>query len=309
MTLLECENEVHVSTFNHIPVMPAEVMQSLAPAKGACVVDGTLGFGGHARLIMDAIGPTGHFIGIDRDAETLALAQERLKPFEGRADFIHGNYCDIDRFLKTLNVTSVDGILLDLGVSSLQLDNPERGFSFRHDGPLDMRMDPANPISAFDIVNSLSEREIATILREYGEERWHNRIARFIVDARARKPINSTKELTDIILKATPGSYRGQGIHPATRSFQAIRIAVNRELESLTIALDKAVAFLKPGGRLCVIAFHSLEDRIVKTKFRTWSHDGVLQLLTKKPVFAGEQEVDQNPRSRSARLRAAERIK
>lgn len=293
----------------HIPVMSQEVMQFLNLKPGAIVVDGTLGTAGHSQMMMQAVSPGGKLIGIDRDGHSIALAAERLKEFSSQCHLIQDDYRNLNQILNHLEIKEVDCMLFDLGISSYQLDNPERGFSLKLEGPLDMRMDQESFISAYDLVNSLSEREISTILRNFGQERWHNRIAHYLVAQRVRNPIESTKDLTDTVLRAIPQRYHYQKIHPATRTFQAIRIAVNRELEALEIVLEKSIDSLKVGGRIAVIAFHSLEDRIVKEKFRTFAKAGRLQLLTKKPLRPTDTETDNNPRSRSARLRVAERIK
>ncbi len=293
----------------HISVMKEEVLKYLNLQSGDCIVDCTIGTGGHTLSILGAIGPQGHLVGIDRDEDSLKIAQEKSKEFSGRLNFIQNDFRHIDDILKSLEIREVDGILFDLGISSFQLENPERGFSFKSDGPLDMRMDKHSFISAYDLVNSLSEREISSILKNFGEERWHNRIASYLVKERAKKPIESTFDLTNTVLKAIPHRYQNERIHPATRTFQAFRIAVNRELEALEIALDKCMDYLKNGGRLCVISFHSLEDRIVKQKFRYFAKEGQVKLLTKKPLRPSSEETGQNHRSRSARLRVAERIK
>lgn len=293
----------------HIPVMPKEVMQYLNLKPGMIVVDGTLGTGGHSQMIVRAISPEGELIGIDRDGHSLAVAAQRLKEFSSQCHLVQDDYRNLDHVLNQLGIREVDCIFFDLGISSYQLDDPQRGFSLKLDGPLDMRMDQESFISAYDLVNSLSEREISTILRNFGQERWHNRIAHYLVVHRLRNPIASTKDLTDTVLKAIPHRYHYQKIHPATRTFQAIRIAVNRELEALEIVLDKSIDFLKIGGRIGVIAFHSLEDRIVKEKFRIFANAGRLKLLVKKPLRPTDAEIDNNPRSRSARLRVVERIK
>jgi 16S rRNA (cytosine1402-N4)-methyltransferase len=296
------DNPVHVS------VMHREVMEFLRPSPGGCFLDGTLGLGGHAASIAEAIGPQGHLIGLDRDENSLELAKARLSGFKGRLDLVQSDFRDFDAVLKQLGVKELDGMLLDLGISSFQMDNPARGFSFRLEGPLDMRMDQNGFVSAYELVNSLGEEELAKIIFNFGEERYSRRIARMIVQYRATKPVETTHELEEIIFKAVPASYRHMRIHPATRTFQAIRIAVNRELESLKIVLDKAVDHLKVGGRIAVISFHSLEDRIVKEKFRNLSKEEQVSLLMKKPLMPGDEEIQANPRSRSARLRVAERV-
>ena len=304
----QVENDMDQQTV-HIPVMAQEVMQFLNLKPGAIVVDGTLGTAGHSQMMAQAVSPGGQLIGIDRDGHSLAVAAQRLKEFSSQCHLIQDDYRNLNQILHQLGIQEVDAMLFDLGISSYQLDNPERSFSLKLEGPLDMRMDQESFISAYDLVNSLSEREISTILRNFGQERWHNRIAHYLVAQRVRNPIESTKDLTDTILKAIPHRYHYQKIHPATRTFQAIRIAVNRELEALEIVLDKSIDSLKVGGRIAVIAFHSLEDRIVKEKFRTFAKAGRLQLLTKKPLRPTDQETDNNPRSRSARLRVAQRLK
>ncbi|MFA5088456.1 MAG: 16S rRNA (cytosine(1402)-N(4))-methyltransferase RsmH [Candidatus Omnitrophota bacterium] len=292
----------------HIPVMLKEVVENLNLSPGACIVDCTLGLGGHAVAIAKQIGPQGLLIGIDRDEESIRLARESLQQESARFDIVQDDYRNIDKILDKLGVKKVDGIVFDLGISSYQLSSPARGFSFNSEGPLDMRLDQNSYISAYDIVNSLSEKEISTILRNFGQERWHNRIAHYVVEQRNKKPIASTKDLSDTVLRAIPARFRRQRIHPATRTFQAIRIAVNRELESLEIALEKCINYLKIGGRISVISFHSLEDKIVKEKFRHFNKIGQLSLIVKKPLRPTEEEVRNNGRSRSARLRVAERI-
>lgn len=292
---------------DHIPVLCKEVIEYLRPHDGGIFIDCTLGLGGHAQAILQAAGPQSRIIGIDRDAKSLQMAAERLKPYLSQCVFVHEDFRNIDKILRRMEIAEVDGILLDLGISSYQLNDPQRGFSFQEDGPLDMRMDQDSPISAFDLVNSLSEKEISSILKDYGEERWHNRIARYIIHQRSRHPIETTQELSGIVLKAMPPRKTWQRIHPATRTFQAFRIAVNRELESLDILLDQCVDLLKAEGRIAVIAFHSLEDRIVKHKFRALAQSGKVKLVVKKPLRPSEEEAGRNPRARSARLRVAER--
>jgi len=291
----------------HVPVMLKEVMDYLLLPSGGCFVDCTLGLGGHSEAAAAYLGGEGRIIGIDRDNASLKVAQQRLSRTDVHCDFIHEDFRKIDQILEQYDVNQIDGIFFDLGISSYQMDNPERGFSLMTEGPLDMRMDQEAAFSAYDLINSLSEKELSTILKIYGEERLHNRIARFLVAERGQHPIESTSELKKVVLKALPAKYRRQKIHPATRTFQAFRIAVNRELESLEIALEKCVEYLKPGARICVISFHSLEDRIVKQKFKMLNLNGLLNIITKKPLRPSEEEVQHNVRARSARLRVGER--
>ncbi|MDD3374668.1 MAG: 16S rRNA (cytosine(1402)-N(4))-methyltransferase RsmH [Candidatus Omnitrophica bacterium] len=293
----------------HIPVMMKEILQHLNFSEGACVLDCTLGLGGHSREIAKKIGPQGLLIGIDRDEDSIALAQQNLEDFSGRCAFVQKDFRDLDVALDGLGISQVDGILFDLGVSSYQMDTAERGFSIRSVGPLDMRMDRNSFISAYDLINSLSSKEISLILKNFGEERWHDRIADHLVKSRVKHPIQSTEELTEIILKAIPRRFQDHHIHPATRTFQAFRIAVNRELEAIEIALKKAIRYLRPGGAICVISFHSLEDRIVKEKFKYFAKEQMLEIITKKPLRPTDEEIERNARSRSARLRVARRIK
>lgn len=283
-------------------------MEALNPSGDKIFVDCTLGLGGHARFILESLGPTGRLIGIDKDAQSLQAAKERLKDFSSQCIFVHEDFRSLDRVLNSLNIREVDGILFDLGISSFQLDHLERGFSFQSEGPLDMRMDQDSPISAYDLVNSLSEKELSKILKEYGEERWHNRIARYLVAERKACPIETTAQLRQIILRAIPYRNYKDKSHPATRSFQALRIAVNRELESLEMGLEACLKYVKAGGRIVVISFHSLEDRIVKLKFRSLSQSDQVKIITKKPLRPAQEEVYSNPRARSARLRVAERL-
>jgi 16S rRNA (cytosine1402-N4)-methyltransferase len=288
--------------------MPAEVEGALGLKEGAVVVDGTLGLGGHALMIAAKIGAQGHLIGIDQDAEAVAVARGRLADFKGRLDIVKNNFSRMDEVLQGLGVGAVDAILLDLGVSSLQLDAAQRGFSFRSDASLDMRMDLEGVTTAEDLVNELSEQELADLIFRYGEERFSRRIASRIVASRAEQRIRTTTELADIVLRSLPGGYQRSKMHPATRTFQALRIAVNRELDVLEEVLEKSWGLLKPGGRLAVISFHSLEDRIVKEKFRGMFREGHVLRITKKPLMPLEAETVRNPRSRSAKLRAIERI-
>ena len=292
----------------HIPVLVSETLGYLNLKPGDIIVDATIGTGGHSLEILKRITPGGRLIGLDRDQESLQIAKERLSSFSGSCEFIYGNFMDIDTLLAGINVKKVDGILFDLGVSSFQLENPERGFSFQNEGPLDMRLDRNSYISAYDLVNNLNEEEISTLLWNFGEERWHNRIAKVLVKEREKHPISTTLELSEVVTRAMPYKYRYYRIHPATRTFQAVRIAVNRELETLDIALHKAVGLLKKTARICVIAFHSLEDRVVKLSFREFASDGTVKILTKKPLTTTLSEIERNPSSRSAKLRAAERL-
>jgi 16S rRNA (cytosine1402-N4)-methyltransferase len=317
---------VSEATAPHLPVMRAEVCEMLAPRPGGVIVDATVGAGGHAADLLVRVGPSGRLIGIDQDPDALALARERLTAAVGAEGgtfaLLRGNFRDLRALLAEAGVHAVDGILFDLGVSSMQLDRPERGFSFRGTGPLDMRMDPAAPVTAADLVRELPERELARIFREYGEERWAGRVARRIVAERARRRIENTGDLAAIVRGAIPA--RGEAaIDPATRVFQALRIAVNHELEVLGEALEAAVDLLRPGGRLAVLSYHSLEDRIVKQTFLRLSGRcfcpkrlpvcacgarALLRILTPKPLVPSDAERAANPRARSARLRAAERL-
>jgi len=294
----------------HIPVMQKEAVDYLKLKPGQVVVDATIGTGGHSEKILEHILPGGRLIGIDRDEDSLSITKKRLERFSANCAFVHGNFTELEHILASLSIKKVDGILFDLGISSFQLDDPKRGFSFQGEGPLDMRMDRASYISAYDLLNNLHEDEISEMLLVFGQERWHRRIARAIVQERDKHPLNTTAQLVDIVLRATPYRYRYgyQRIHPATRTFQAIRIAVNRELEALELVLDQAIASLNKRGRICVISFHSLEDRIVKIKFKQALAAQLVKILTPKPLVPQEAEVAQNPASRSSKFRAAERV-
>lgn len=297
--------------FQHVSVLPAETLAGIAPVPGGRYIDATLGGAGHAASVLEACAPDGMLLGIDADPAALAAAAVRLAPFGERARLVHGNFRDLAALAREAGFDQVDGILLDLGVSSHQIDTVERGFSFQADAPLDMRMDTTRGETAADLLSQLPEGELADLIYQYGEERASRRIARFIVEARRKQPIRTTGELAALVTRALGG--RHGKVHPATRTFQALRIAVNRELESLESVLPQAVELLAPGGRLAVISFHSLEDRIVKTFFRTESGYGGqegetrLRIVTKKPIVAGEEEIKANPRARSAKLRIAER--
>ena len=296
---------------HHIPVLVREVLAYLEPRPGGVYLDCTVGVGGHTEAILQAAGGTIRLIGIDRDPEALAVAAERLQPFGDRVELVHGNYRELPRLASALNLTEVSGVLFDLGVSSLQLDDPGRGFSFNLEGPLDMRMDRSRGgPTARELLHHLSAEGLAEIIRRYGEERSARRIARRIVEERKRKPLTTTRELAEVVGRAIPRRFWPRRIHPATRTFQALRIAVNEELEGLEGALESAARLLRPGGRICVIAFHSLEDRVVKRLFRRLKAPGAapgLRILTPRPITPGAAEVARNPRSRSAKLRVAER--
>lgn len=302
----------------HVPVLVDEVLTYLDPRPGAVIVDATVGEGGHAEAILRRIAPEGRLIGLDRDEDALARAEDRLRIFGRNVTLRQANFADLDETLDAVGVTAVDGILFDLGLSAHQLHDASRGFSFDRPGPLDMRVDRRQPTTAADLVNRLPERDLADLLLRYGEERAARRIAREIV---ARRPLATTVDLVRAVEAAVRG--RRSRIHPATRTFQALRIATNRELDALERALPQAIRRLRPGGRLCVIAFHSLEDRIVKGVLTLHSRGCVcppevpqcqcggtrlLRVLTKKPVVPSPEEVRRNPRARSARLRAAERL-
>ncbi len=299
-----------LNTKLHTPVMLREVLEYLDLKPGKLVVDATLGTAGHSEAILERILPGGGLIGIDRDEDSLAIARERLSKFESAVRYVHGNFVDLDMILKNLEIEKVDGILFDLGISSVQLQDAGRGFSFQSEGPLDMRMDKDSYVSAYDLVNNLNEEELSTLLWNFGEERWHNRIARILVKEREKHPISTTSELADIVAKSIPSRYRYRHyrIHPATRTFQAVRIAVNRELEILESAVNKAIAALSKGSRLCVISFHSLEDRVIKFAFRKAESEGLIDIITSKPLTPAQSEIVANPASRSSKLRVAERL-
>jgi 16S rRNA (cytosine1402-N4)-methyltransferase len=294
----------------HLPVMPKEVLFWLVREDHPTYLDCTVGYSGHAEKILEATGPGSRLIGLDRDLVAVAASRERLARFGSRVLLLHGHFVDLKRHLTVSGIGQVDGILFDLGVSSPQLDEFARGFSFQGDGPLDMRMDQSMSGTAADLVNQWPETQLADAIFQFGEERFSRRIARAIVRARERRPLETTKELVSVIEGAVPANYRHGRLHCATRTFQAIRIAVNQELDCLEPALRDAADVLSPGGRLCVISFHSLEDRIVKHTLRALSgkDDPALMVLTKKPQVPAKEESDRNPRSRSAKLRAAQRV-
>lgn len=287
----------------HAPVLPAEVMSFLAVRPGMRVVDGTLGGGGHTRLLAEAVGPDGLVIAIDRDPAAIDRGARELAGLPVR--FAQANYCDLPEVLDALSIDAVDAVLLDVGLSSDQLADHDRGFSFDADGPLDLRFDPTEGEPAWRIVNRMKPESLADIIYEFGEERHSRRIARRIAAVREKQPIHSAREFARIVMSAVPRQRPPSRIHPATRTFQALRIAVNQELKSLRIALERIPQRLVPGGRLAVISFHSLEDRLAKQAFRNRQ---VWECLTKSPVEAGPEEVAANPRSRSAKLRVASRV-
>ena len=306
----------------HYSVLLNECIEALNIRPDGIYVDGTLGMGGHSEQIAKRL-TTGRLIAIDRDEMAIRRARERLAPYADRITFVHGNFRDLPQLLADAGVTGADGMLFDLGVSSPQLDNPERGFSYMADAPLDMRMDRSEGITAWFIVNKWPEEKLKRILYDFGEERYAPRIAQAIVRRRETAPIDTTIELVDVIRSAMPAAALREKQHPAKRSFQAIRIAVNDELGSVSELLDHAVDLLNPGGRLAVISFHSLEDRIVKNAIASREHGctcprefpvctcGFVQTLrsvTRKPILPSPQELEENPRSRSAKLRVAERV-
>jgi len=287
----------------HIPVLPREVLQFLTPAPGQLIVDATVGLGGHAKLLVERVAPTGRIIAMDRDAAMLDLARKSLEGFP--ITFMHGNFEDLPAALENLRTGPVDAVLADLGVSSAQLDDPARGLSFQEEGPLDMRLDPTAGESAGDLVNRLPERDLADIFWQYGEERFSRRIARRIVEERKRQPLTTTTQLAELVRRVVPRWRGRKSIDPATRTFQALRIAVNDELRALDRFLAGLPECLKAGGRAAVISFHSLEDRRVKQTFR---NKEIWKELTRKPVQASDEEVLNNPRARSAKLRVAQKL-
>jgi len=307
----------------HEPVLLREAVDLLAPRAGGTVVDATLGSGGHAEALLEALGPEGRLLGIDRDPVALEAASRRLARFGDRFTALRGNHDDLVELLRGAGAFVVDGILFDLGLSSMQLDDPSRGFSFLADGPLDMRMDPDSPLTAARFLADCSEDELQRVLRTYGEERMARAIARAVVRARAREPIERTGQLAAIVERVLGPGARRFRIHPATRTFQALRIAVNGEVQGLNLVVAGAVSILRRGGRVAAISYHSLEDREIKRSFRGLAErctcprelpvcgcgrENLLRVLTRKAVRPGPEELADNPRSRSAKLRAAERL-
>ena len=318
------ENAAKTVDFHHVPIMVREVTELLEPDRGGVFVDGTLGGGGHSEAILKLLPETGRLIGIDRDETALAAASARLAPFRDRFTAIHGNFFHMKPLLLKKGIAAADGILLDLGVSSYQLDEPSRGFSYKAEAPLDMRMDQTAALTAADVVNGYPEKELVRIFRDYGEERFSPLIARRIAERRAQAPIRTTTELADLIAGAIPSKFRHkEQQHPARRCFQAIRIEVNGELQGLREAIDQCIDLLSPGGRIVVLTFHSLEDRIVKTAFKTAENPCVCpprspqcvcgrtpygKILTKHPLTACEAEQQQNSRSACCKLRALQKV-
>lgn len=309
--------------FQHLPVLAAEVLEQLAPRPGGVYLDGTLGGGGHSELILERIGPEGLVVGIDRDQAALKAASERLSRFGNCFKAIQGSFGDLKELLAAQGITTLDGLLLDLGVSSHQLDTVERGFSFRLNGPLDMRMDSNDGDTAADLLAELSADELEKIIKDFGEERWAKKIAAKIVQVRQETPITTTLQLAELVAGSIPRRFHEDRIHPATRTFQGLRIAVNQELEQAREGVSAGIALLKPGGRIAVISFHSLEDRIVKHLFREAATGCIcpprmpycvcnrkpdLKVLTGRPITAGAVELADNPRARSAKLRVAEKL-
>ena len=291
----------------HKPVLKEVVLSHLALQSGHVVVDGTVGSGGHAEAILKAIGPHGLLIGLDQDEAALRRVQNRLQDFKGQLILKHLNFRHLDQALLSLNLSQVHAVLLDVGVSQEQLEDPKRGFSFRHDGPLDMRMDLSLKRTAADLIASSSEKDLADLFRGYGEERFAGRVARAIVDVRRNQPIRTTGALRELVEAAVPRRFHFGRIHPATRVFQALRIAVNDELGALEEVLPKAFEHLESGGRLAVISFHSLEDRMVKRFFLEQKKQGRGTIVTKKPVGPSAEELRDNPSARSAKLRVIEK--
>lgn len=309
--------------FSHVTVLLNETVGGLNIKPDGIYVDGTLGGGGHSEAICKQLGENGLLIGIDQDEDALKAAKERLEPYANRTLFVHNNFSNIKEVLESLEIEAIDGMMMDLGVSSYQLDEAERGFSYMNTGKLDMRMDRTQEFSAYEVVNSYTKEELFRIIKDYGEERWAKRVAEFIVDARQEKPVETTEELVSIIKKAIPAGARKDGPHPAKRTFQAIRIEVNNELGILTETIKDITDVLNPEGRISIITFHSLEDRIVKNAFRDLSKGckcppelpicvcnskPLLKVITRKPVAPSDQEIEANPRARSAKLRVAERL-
>ena len=308
--------------FKHVSVLFSETIENLGIREDGVYVDGTLGGGGHASGVCEKLSQKGVFIGIDRDRDALEAAGKRLEPYPCTKHLVQSTFADVGDVLQELGISKIDGAVLDLGVSSFQLDNPERGFSYMQDAPLDMRMNASDSFSAYDVVNGYREEDLVRIIRNYGEERWASRIAQFIVRERKKAPIQTTGQLVEVIKAAIPAGARRDGPHPAKRTFQAIRIEVNEELAQVERAVDRFIDLLAPGGRLCIITFHSLEDRIVKECYQrrldpctcpkelpicVCGKKSDVKKVTGKPIVPSAEELEYNPRSRSAKLRVIEK--
>lgn len=308
--------------FQHTSIMLEECIENLKIKLDGIYVDGTMGGAGHSSAIASKLGENGRLICFDQDADAIEVGKERLNSFGNKITIVHENFKNIKKSLLSMDIEKIDGVLLDLGVSSYQLDERSRGFSYQHDARLDMRMDRRVDFSAYDVVNDYSDRELSKIFYEYGEEKWSKRIAQFIVEHRKEKPIETTGELVEIIKKAIPAKVRQDGPHPAKRTFQAIRIEVNNELGIIRNTIEEITSMLHSNGRICIITFHSLEDRLVKQTFKELENPCTcpanfpicvcnktpqLKVITKKPIEPSKQEVEQNPRARSAKLRVAEK--
>lgn len=309
--------------FNHLSVLLNECIEGLAIKPNGTYVDGTLGGAGHAKHVCERLGESGHFIGIDQDTNALQVSTERLSSVAPKVSLVHSNFSHVREVLEELDIKGIDGMLIDLGVSSHQLDEPSRGFSYMHDAKLDMRMNQEASFSAYDVVNDYSEDELHQVIKSYGEEKWAKRIATFIVEKRQVAPIETTYELVDIIKSAIPAKARKEGPHPAKRTFQAIRIEVNKEIDIIRPTILDAVDKLKSGGRLCIITFHSLEDRIVKHTYKELEDPctcakhfpicvcgkiPTVKVITRKPILPSDEELEINPRARSAKLRIVEKL-
>ena len=308
--------------FNHVSVLLDETIEGLNINPDGIYFDGTLGGGGHSYEILKRLTGKGVLIGVDQDGDAIEAADERLKEFDGKYQLVRSNYSEIETILSDLKISKIDGIVLDLGVSSYQIDNLERGFSYKEDAPLDMRMDQRQLLNAADVVNGYTEEQLIAMLRDYGEERFAKSLAKAIIEAREIKPIATTQELSDIVKSAVPTKYSVKKGHPAKKTFQAIRIEVNNELNILRQTLDKMIDHLNPGGRICVITFHSLEDRIVKLNFRNNENPCTCppdfpvcvcgkkskgKVITRKPIVPSDEEVENNKRAKSSKLRIFER--
>lgn len=315
----EKENKME---FDHVPVLLNETIEGLNIKPDGIYIDGTLGGAGHSEEILKRL-KNGKLIGIDQDIDAIKAATQRLDRYKDKIIIINDNYVNIPKILEDLKIKKVDGIILDIGVSSYQLDQAERGFSYQHDAPLDMRMNKENKFCAYDVINNYSEDKLSKVIFQFGEERWAKRIAQFIVKARGEKAINTTLELVEIIKKAIPQASRREGPHPAKRTFQAIRIEVNNELGVLKESIKGCINLLNKGGRMCIITFHSLEDRIVKEEFLKLSNPctcppqfpicvcnkkSIIKVIAKKPICPSEEELSKNPRARSSKLRIAEKL-